>query len=63
VAGMPFAFYKLGAVKVTVLLIAAQMVTSVIWDYIIDGIGLNLYKVIGIIFAILSVTMITLAKN
>jgi len=63
VAGMPFAFYKLGAVKVTVLLIAAQMVTSVIWDYIIDDIGLNLYKVIGIIFAVLSVTMITLSKN
>jgi transporter family-2 protein len=63
VAGMPFAFSKLGAVKVTVLLIAAQMLTSVLWDMFVEGLELNLLKISGIIFAILSVAMISLSKQ
>ncbi len=63
VAGMPFAFAKLGAVKVTVLLIAAQMATSVVWDIFIEDIGINLMKLAGIIFALISVVLVTLAKN
>lgn len=62
IAGIPFAIAKLGAVKVTVGLIAAQMVTSVIWDLTVEGITLNAMKLIGIIFAFLSVTFITLGK-
>lgn len=63
VSGMPYAISKLGAVKVTVGLIAAQMVTSVIWDLFVENIGLNLLKVSGIIFALLSVAMITISKS
>jgi len=63
VAGMPFAISKLGAVKVTVGLIGAQMITSVLWDYFVDGIGLNLLKFGGIVFAFLSVALITLSKQ
>lgn len=63
IAGMPFAFAKLGAVKVTVLLVAAQMVTSVIWDIFVEDIGLNLMKFAGIIFALISVILVTLSKN
>lgn len=63
IAGMPFAFAKLGAVKVTVLLIAAQMATSVVWDIFVEGIGINLMKLAGIIFALISVVFVTLAKN
>lgn len=63
IAGMPFAIAKLGAVKVTVGLIAAQMITSVIWDIMVEDISLNIMKFIGIIFAFLSVTFITLSKQ
>lgn len=63
VAGIPFAIAKLGAVKVTVGLIAAQMVTSVVWDIFVEDISLNLLKMIGIFFAFLSVTFITLSKQ
>ncbi len=63
VAGMPFAFAKLGAVKVSVLLIAAQMATSVVWDIFVEDIGINLMKFAGIIFALISVVFVTLAKN
>ncbi|MFA6237680.1 MAG: DMT family transporter [Bacteriovorax sp.] len=63
IAGMPYAIAKLGAVKVTVGLIAAQMVTSVLWDIMVEDISLNIMKFIGIIFAFLSVTFITLSKT
>ena len=63
IAGMPFAFAKLGAVKVTVLLIAAQMATSVVWDFFVEGIALNTLKIAGVICALISVALITLAKN
>ncbi len=63
VSGMPYAISEIGAVKVTVGLIAAQMITSVAWDYFVDNITLNPLKIGGIIFALLSVTLITLAKK
>jgi transporter family-2 protein len=63
VAGMPYAIFKLGAVKVTVGLIAAQMVTSVCWDIFVEDISLNFMKIAGIIFAFISVAFITLAKQ
>lgn len=63
IAGIPFAIAKLGAVKVTVGLIAAQMVTSIIWDMFVEDISLNLMKMIGIFFAFLSVAFITFAKK
>jgi transporter family-2 protein len=62
VAGLPFSIYKVGAVKTTVGLIAAQMVTSTLWDSLVEGIALSYTKGAGIVFALLSVLMITLAK-
>lgn len=63
VAGMPYAIFELGAVKVTVGLIAAQMVTSVLWDIYVEDINLNLMKIAGIVFAFISVVFITLSKQ
>ena len=63
IAGMPFALSKLGAVKVTVLLVAAQMITSSSWDYFIDHIDINIYKIMGMICAFLSVVFIALSKT
>lgn len=62
VAGLPLAIYKLGAVKVTVGMIAAQMMTSVFWDIYVEGIPFSVNKGVGIIFAIMSVVMITFFK-
>ena len=60
-AGLPLAIYKIGAVKAVVGMIAAQMVTSVLWDIYVEGISLNMNKGIGILFAIASVVLITLS--
>jgi len=63
IAGMPYAISEFGAVKVTVGLIAAQMVVSVFWDLFVEGIGLNTFKIIGITLSALSVIFTSLAKQ
>jgi transporter family-2 protein len=62
VTGMPFAFAKLGAVKVTVCLIAAQMLTSALWDIYIDNLEFNMLKIFGIVFSVISVVLVMLSK-
>lgn len=63
IAALPFAFAGLGAVKASVILIGSQMITSVLWDYFVDGIEVNLMKLAGIVLAFLSVLLISFAKN
>lgn len=63
IAALPFAFAGLGAVKASVLMIAAQMITSVVWDYFVDSVEVNMMKLGGLVLAFLSVLMITFAKN
>ena len=58
VAGLPYAFASLGAVKVTVGLIAAQMITSSVWDLFVDHLPITWNKAVGMVFAFLSVILI-----
>jgi transporter family-2 protein len=62
VTGLPFAFAKFGAAKVTILLVAAQMITSVGWDVLVEKIPLVAGKVVGLILAFASVLVITLTR-
>lgn len=55
VTGLPFAIFQLGAVKVTVFLIAAQMVASVLWDLGVEKMPMTTMKSLGMFFAALSV--------
>lgn len=61
-AGFPIAISKLGAVKLLVGLVAAQMVASVFWDVFVEKIPMNTLKVAGMFFAAISVTCISLSK-
>lgn len=63
IAALPVAFANLGAVKASIVMIAAQMIVSVAWDYFIDGVEVNLMKLGGILLAFGSVVMISFAKN
>jgi len=60
VALFPEAIYELGAVKTTVLLVAAQMIFSVFWDITIEKLPINPFKWIGMAFAFLSVVFMGL---
>lgn len=59
VAGLPIAIAKLGAVKMTIALVGAQMVTSVLWDIFIEKIPMNFQKSLGALLAIISVLLVT----
>lgn len=63
VVGLPWAFSNLGALKVTILLIASQMIASVLWDIFYEKIPLNTMKILGIVFSLFSVLTITLSKQ
>lgn len=54
VFGLPLAISKVGAVKSTVMIIVAQIMTSVIWDLLFEKIPLQSTKVIGMILALVS---------
>jgi transporter family-2 protein len=62
VSTLPISIFKLGAVKTTVGLIAAQMITSVVWDIFVEGISFTYTKGAGVIFALVSVVLITFFK-
>lgn len=56
-AGLPVAIFKLGAVKVTLFLIAAQVLTSALWDHFVENIEVTPYKIVGLILAMMSVAI------
>lgn len=60
VFGLPLAIAKVGAVKSTVMIIVAQILTSVVWDIFFENIPLQTSKVIGLILALASALMMML---
>lgn len=48
ITGIPFGIFKLGAVKVTVLIVVAQMVTSILWDVFVEKLPVNTMKMAGL---------------
>lgn len=63
VAGLPYAIAEIGAVRVIILLVAAQMLTGVAWDYWVEHIHLSPQKFLGMVAAMISVLLITLDKS
>lgn len=55
ISGIPIGIYKLGAVKVTVLIVVAQMVTSIVWDIAVDKVPMNTMKALGLAFSLVAV--------
>ncbi len=55
ILSLPGPIKEIGAVKVTILIIAGQIIASSFWDYFVENLTLNAFKALGIFFAILSV--------
>lgn len=47
VLGVPFAISRLGATSVFVCLIAAQICGGLVWDWSVEGLPINLWKLVG----------------
>lgn len=52
VAGMPWAVKRVGALQVFVLLVATQMVFSLVWDHFVEDVAVTAPRVIGAALAI-----------
>lgn len=55
IAGIPMGIVKIGAVKVTVLIVVAQMITSIIWDITVEKLPINTMKTLGLLFSLIAV--------
>lgn len=55
ISGIPLGISKIGAVKVTVLIVVAQMITSILWDIFVDHLPINAMKGLGLLFSLVAV--------
>jgi bacterial/archaeal transporter family-2 protein len=60
VAGIPWAVHHVGALRVFVGLVAAQMVTSLVLDHFAEGIPLTTTRGAGALLAVASVFLVSL---
>ncbi|WP_426754564.1 DMT family transporter [Myxococcus sp. Y35] len=58
VLGMPWAMSRLGAVQCTLLLMAAQLITSLVWDAMVEGRPATLPRVVGSCVAFLGAAIV-----
>ncbi len=63
VAGIPFSFFKIGAVETTIMLVSAQAITSVFWDFYFENIPLNSTRLISLFLAIASAVIMCLSRT
>lgn len=52
VAGVPYAISMLGAFRVFVLVVMAQMIASLLWDLWVEGIPLEMNRVVAALLAV-----------
>lgn len=62
VALIPWAIAEVGMVKFTIILVAAQMIFSVVWDLYVEKIPVGIYKVIGMLFCLFGTILIVFKK-
>ncbi|MCB9062775.1 MAG: DMT family transporter [Halobacteriovoraceae bacterium] len=63
VAGFPYTLAKVGAVNLTIGLIASQAIVSVIWDIFVEGIPINTPKIIGILLSLSGIALTSLSSR
>ena len=59
---IPWAMEQMGAVKVFLALIAIQIVASMLWDYFIEAIPLNRFRLAGAALAVIGAYITTLKR-
>ncbi|MGZ3653628.1 MAG: DMT family transporter [Bdellovibrionota bacterium] len=47
IAGMPWAIERVGATRVFIGIIAAQLVVSLLWDFYVEGIRVGFWRIAG----------------
>lgn len=52
VLGLPWGFSRLGALEVILTVLVAQVVASLIWDWRVEGIGVQPLRIVGALVAL-----------
>lgn len=60
VAGMPWAAQRIGALQVFVVLVAAQMLFSIVWDHFVEDVAVTVPRVAGASLAVAGAFVTTL---
>lgn len=60
IAAMPWAIQRMGATRVFVGVIAAQIIVSMLWDKWVEGISVSVWKVAGAILALAGTALASL---
>src|SRR4051812_44204258 len=60
VAGIPFAISELGALRVFVPLIAAQILGSILWDLKVEGLSVSFLRAAGSALALVGAVLVSL---
>ena len=63
IAGIPWAISKLGAAKVFVAIVVAQMIASLAWDTLVEGKPLTMLRVGGAAMAIAGVVVVSMDRS
>lgn len=59
ILGIPLVISKIGAVKLFMGFVAAQLVGSLVWDACVEGIAISGIRVVGIILSLIAVWLVT----
>lgn len=59
ILGLPFYVNKTAALSVLIIFIAAQALISMLWDNIVHGIPLTIYKLMGVFLTIFGVALVS----
>lgn len=60
---MPYAVIKVGAAKIFVAVIAAQVIGSLAWDYFVEGTPLDWWRVCGGLLTCIGAVTLNLSKT
>jgi bacterial/archaeal transporter family-2 protein len=60
VAGMPWAVQRIGALQSFVVLVAAQMLFSILWDHFVEDVSVSVPRVVGATLAIAGAAVTTM---
>lgn len=60
VAGMPWAVQRIGALQTFVLIVAAQILFSIVWDHFVEDVAVSVPRVLGAGLAIAGAAVTTI---
>lgn len=59
ISGLPYYMNKIGALSVLIIFVTAQALASMLWDNIVDGMPLTIYKLTGAFLTICGVILVS----